>query len=713
PSPQPPSPEPQAPPPPPFQEGPRAAPQSSVPSPPRPSTVKRPPPSTPHPPAPKKFHAPADWEKFIGENLVSKIGIAVLVLGIGFFVRYAIDNDWVGPTGRVGIGLLSGGILIALAHWLRHQYKAFSSVLMGGGTAVLYFSIALAYHEYQLFSQTTAFALMLAITAFAVAVSLLYNREELAVIALVGGFVTPFLVSNGSRDYNALFIYLLILTAGLLVIAYRKAWRLLNGLAFGFTAVLFGSWLVALPDRTPDLVYDRGAMFATAFYALFFVATIARTIRENKKFIAADFIVLLLNTCLYFASALYFLFILGLETYKGLYCAIMGVIHFCLSYVLFRKQSVDKNILYLLIGLTLSFVSLTAPLQFHGHYITLFWATESVVLCWLYLRSGMPLIRVTAQLVWAAMVVSLFWDWVNIYAGAGPGLPIIFNKGFVTGLYCSAACLALFRLLRPSDAGHIAFFMGCSLCFSAGFLETSYQFGTRFPGIDIGILYLELYAWVFILLFTAVSARIRDMDLHALHMLLLGLALLVYLLTLPGVVNIQEDMLRSGGDTVHFFAHWAGVLVVVALLWRLTTLARRGRRSLDPALITWAVAITAVILVSAEGQLLAATIWYSPAHSLEEIRRIYGKTGLPILWGICSFVCMWLGMRYKFRPLRVFSLVLFTVTLFKLFFFDIRDIPVAGKIAAFFCLGVLLLAVSFMYQRLKKIITRDEANLPD
>jgi uncharacterized membrane protein len=69
---------------------------------------------------------------------------------------------------------------------------------------------------------------------------------------------------------------------------------------------------------------------------------------------------------------------------------------------------------------------------------------------------------------------------------------------------------------------------------------------------------------------------------------------------------------------------------------------------------------------------------------------------------------MWMGMHYKFKPLRIFSLTLFSVTLLKLFLFDIRNIPVAGKIAAFFCLGVLLLVVSFMYQRLKKIIIEDE-----
>jgi uncharacterized membrane protein len=197
---------------------------------------------TPTPPAEQKpgfFERHPDLEKFIGENLISKIGIAILVIAIGFFVKYAIDSDWIGPVGRVGIGLICGGILIGVAHYLRNSYKAFSSVLIGGGLAVFYFTISLAFHQFHLFSQTVSFIIMVVITVFAVVLSTLYDRQELAVIALIGGFTTPFIVSNGNNNYQALFIYLIVLNSGLLAIAYRKAWRLLNLLAFIFTSFLF------------------------------------------------------------------------------------------------------------------------------------------------------------------------------------------------------------------------------------------------------------------------------------------------------------------------------------------------------------------------------------------------------------------------------------------------------------------------------------------
>ena len=181
---------------------------------------------------PSFFEKHPDLEKFIGENLINKIGIAILVLGIGYFVKYAIDKDWVNEIGRVGIGVLAGGLLIGIAHRLNKTYKAFSSVLVGGGLAVLYFTIAIGFHQYHIFSQAAAFAIMVVITGFAVALSLAYNRMELAVLALIGGFASPFILSTGEGNYIVLFSYLLILNCGMLVLAYLKKWNLVNILCY-------------------------------------------------------------------------------------------------------------------------------------------------------------------------------------------------------------------------------------------------------------------------------------------------------------------------------------------------------------------------------------------------------------------------------------------------------------------------------------------------
>lgn len=661
-----------------------------------------------------------DLEKFIGENLISKIGIAILVLAIGFFVKYAIDNDWIGPVGRVGIGILCGGILAAVAHRLRNSYKAFSSVLAGGGLAIFYFTITLAYHQFHLFSQTVSFIIMVVITAFAVVLSQLYNRQELAIIALIGGFATPFMVSNGSGNYKALFSYLIILNAGLLFIAYNKAWRLLNVLAFIFTVVLFGSWLYTLKTDTSPSTYGSGLLFATVFYLLFFIINIAHNIRENKKFIASDFGILLANTALYFAAGLYCLTAMKAVEYRGLFTALLGVFNLVTSFILFRNRKIDNNILYLLIGVTLSFISLTAPIQLNGNNITLFWASESVLLYWLYGKSKIHIIRLTSFIVWAAMLVSLVMDWVNVYGSGDNLIPVIINRGFITTVFSAIASYILF-ILRSKDKTETAKteiiphpnlfrVAGILLLFVAGAFEINYQFRFHYPGSGLHLLYLLLYTFAFVLIFNLITTRIQSLkSAWYIRTGILALCVIIYLFSIPNIFSIQRQILQHQVTGSHFIAHWISTIFLGLIIYQLITIIRTNLvTTKNYNGLTWLICIVTVIFLSAEVHLLINSFFYSNENSLSDIQRVYVKTGLPILWGLSSFCFMWLGMKYKYRSLRIISLTLFSIILLKLFIFDIRNIPVAGKIAAFFSLGVLLLVVSFMYQRLKRIIIEDE-----
>lgn len=679
-------------------------------------------PVTPVPPKTGFFEKHPDLEKFVGENLVSKIGIVILVLAIAFFVKYAIDNDWIGPVGRVGIGILCGGVLTALAHKLRKSYHAFSSILIGGGLAVFYFTITLAYHEYHLFTQPVTFIIMLIITAFAVLLSILYNRQELAVIALIGGFATPFMASKNSGDYVSLFIYLIILNTGLLFIAYRKSWRLLNLMAFVFTIILFGAWLFRLAYDTKATVYRNGFVFATGFYILFFAINIAHNIKEHKKFIASDFGILLANTCLYFSAGLYLLKQMEATSWQGAFSAAMGVFNLAISFILFRNNKVDKNILYLLIGITLTFVSLTAPIQLKGNHITLFWASETVLLFWLSQKSQIRIIYISSVLVWMAMVGSLLLDWLNIYVASNDVIPIIANKGFVTTLYASLSCFVLWYMkkdvtvAKPGFVDNIAtrnilLAAACLLLYASGAFEVGYQFATRYPGVPLQWLYLLLYSLAFVILFDILSRRSNLFKEPEYIAVLFAGGILWYLLSAGYTFHIQQELQKQKAYNIHFTAHWVSALLMIVAFLRLIQLCRYNIKSkyINYGTLTWIISIAVVIFISIEFYIASNAVFF-PATRREDIRRIYIKAGLPIVWSLCSFAMMWLGMNKKYKPLRIISLALFSLTLVKLFLFDIRNIPMAGKIAAFFCLGVILLIVSFMYQRLRKIIIEDEQN---
>jgi uncharacterized membrane protein len=178
---------------------------------------------------------------------------------------------------------------------------------------------------------------------------------------------------------------------------------------------------------------------------------------------------------------------------------------------------------------------------------------------------------------------------------------------------------------------------------------------------------------------------------------------------MPLAYDVQSQVLISGQYGGHFVAHWGAAFAAALIFWQIIAQFRRREGADDyRTMVTWIASALAVLFVSVELQLLINTLFYGSQNSLEGIGNTYARVGLPIIWGICSFVLMWLGMRHKYRPIRIVSLTLFTITLLKLFLFDIRHLAPGGKIAAFFSLGVLLLIVSFMYQRLKRLIIEDE-----
>ena len=291
-----------------------------------------------------------DIEKFIGENLINKIGIAELVLGVAFFVKYAIDQEWINKVGRVCIGLLCGFILTGLAHRLRKTYHAFSSVLAGGSIAIFYFTIAFAFHQYHLFSQAAAFGIMVVITIFAVLLSILYDRIELGILATIGGFITPFLVSQGDGNWLTLFTYLSILNTGLIFLAYFKRWRVINFIAFFFTEIIYLGWIINKVG-TIGFNFQGIFIFGAVFYLMFIVMNVIHHVIRASKLTAFDFLILLSVNLSFYGAGIYLIQESGGEQFKGLFTASLGILNFLLAFLFYKRSKADKKFIYLLIGI--------------------------------------------------------------------------------------------------------------------------------------------------------------------------------------------------------------------------------------------------------------------------------------------------------------------------------------------------------------------------
>ena len=675
------------------------------------------------PPKPGFFERNPDLEKFIGENLANKIGIGILVLGIGFFVKYAIDQNWINEIGRVFIGILCGGLLLGVAHWLRKTFTAFSSVLVGGGIAVLYLTIAIAFHEYHLFSQAAAFIIMVVITGFSVLFSLGYDRKELAVLSLLGGFASPFMVSTGEGNYIVLFTYILILDVGMLVLAYYKKWNLINIIAYVATLLLFASWEATQFKKDNVYMIDGGLFFATAFYMVFFAMNMINNLKNRISFQELEVGLLLSNTFLYYAAGMHLLNNPIGHAFRGLFTASLAGFNFIFAFTLYKSMRVDSKVVFLLIGLVLTFASLAAPVQLEGNYITLFWAAEAVLLLWLSQKSGIRLMKLTSMIISSLMIISLLLDWGQIYnQDSNDHLTILLNKGYITSLFSLislAMCFYLARFEKTENAEDVSMYklitvlVGVIILYVSQLLELNYQVNFYVDDYATRNLIIGTYNMFFIiglLLYSKRPAITEKLNQILTVFGIIGVTsyLLVYHAFSIHVRNGYLSNSVSGtGLLFHYILLALTIGVAVLSLTNIQKFISFNKETHNS--YSWFFVFFFIFMASAELDHIVVWVGYSNADSTKYILTQNHKIGFPILWGIASFILIAFGLKRKKRHLRIISLTLFLITLVKLFTVDIRGISEGGKIAAFISLGILLLTVSFMYQRLKKILLKDEA----
>ncbi len=347
-------------------------------------------------PVPVALKAGPDLETLIAGRWLNRVGIIALLLAVSFFLKYAFDNEWIGPSGRVAFGLLSGTGLLVFSQWLlRRGYGYFSSGIAGLAAGVLYLSLYAAWSFYQLFPQPVAFAGMIVVTGTMVAIALGRDSQPLALLAQVGGLITPILLSTGKDAQIPLFIYLAVLNGGMLVVARLRSWRSLELVAFAGTTIYFWAWI--------EEFYKVSKLGRTAFFAtLFFVQFGAVPILQSRRLgnIASAHVILAL------ANAGAFLGVLQYLLYRDHRWALtVAVLALAAAYLgaarlLPISKTGERSVSRLLFaGLALTFVTLAIPIRLDGKWITIAWAVEGAVLIWSGFQVNLRLLR------WAGIVL--------------------------------------------------------------------------------------------------------------------------------------------------------------------------------------------------------------------------------------------------------------------------------------------------------------------
>jgi len=361
-----------------------------------------------------------EWEQIFGGTWLARIGILALVIGIAFFLKFAFDNNWIGPTGQIILGIIAGlGMLgLGYGYYWRKRYPILTQVFSGGGVAVLYLSIFAASAIYNMIHFYVAIALLLLVSIASAVLALRYNSMSLAIIGILGAFVVPFTLGMG--EAWQLLAYVIVVDLGVLFLSTFRNWRWLTLLALVCSLVVFGIWHGEF-GRTVSLTTAEVGI--TLIFLIFVGATTLSHIIRRRVPKAFDYALMVLNASAYLGISL------GLmwdyyRAWMGGFVLLLALFYGALSYVAFNRSAENARLSLFALGITLGCLTLAIPIQLRDSaWTTILWAVEATVLIWLSLTtivspSGagsvtfrMPRLRLYGYVVFAIVAVRLlFFD---------------------------------------------------------------------------------------------------------------------------------------------------------------------------------------------------------------------------------------------------------------------------------------------------------------
>jgi len=689
------------------------------------------------------FDEKSNLEKFIGENLLNKIGIIITIIGVAIGVKYSIEHELITPTTRIILGYLSGIGLLGFGIKLKKKYENYSAVLVSGSIAILYFITYAAHSFYDLIPQIPAFILMVLFTIFGVFIAIKYNRQVIAHIGLVGAYAVPFLLSNDSGNVFVLFTYVTIINIGILVISFKKYWKPLLGSAYGFTWLIYLSWFVS--GYVIDKHFTIALVFLFVFFAIFYITILAYKLIRKEVYNMIDIILLLINSFLFFLMGYVILndHEIG-KKFLGLFTLFNALIHLIASYILYIRKDSDRNLLYLIFGLVITFITIAIPVEFDGNWVTILWAFEATLLFWIGRTKGIKIYEKLAYPVMLIAFFSLTHDWNDLYVSShnysveARILPI-FNLNFLGSFLFIAAfgyITYLFYKKEYTSPLKLATTVTQFLSFAIpGILLLAIYFsfrveianywnqlhidsgmGTNYASFDriknINYTLLEFKeVWIInytLFFFTVLSfiniKKIKNTVLGYVNLALSVLTIFVFLSQGLFVLSQLRDAYIEQSTDVSIFAiliRYISYVFVILLLMITSRYIRQEFIKRNLKVIFYGIFhITILCILSSE-----LIHWLDLASNAAS-----DKLGLSILWGTYALFVIILGIWKRNKYLRIGAIGLFGITLVKLFLYDIAHLKTISKTIVFVSLGVLLLIISFLYNKYKNKIFEETSN---
>lgn len=648
----------------------------------------------------------------VASQWLLRIGILILVLGIGFFLKYSVQNDLITETGRVVISAIAGlGLLVGGTKLLGRKYHVLGQGLMGGGLATLYFSVFAAVNFYHLIEMPFAYGLMIAITALAGFIAVRFDSKLVAVLGIIGGYLTPVMLSTGVVNFPGLFGYMLVLGVGVLVICYWKDWPLINYLSFASTQLLF---FASMKSYTTEYFWEV-MPFVVAFFVLFSTMTFLYKLVNRSRSNLLDLLAQLVNAGLFYAVSYNLIDEIYDHRWVSVVTISLSVFYACHVIFFLKRQVVDRELLVSFIGLAAFFLSVTMPLLLTSNWVTVSWSIQAFIMLWIAGKLGSEFLRHICYILYAIVLIRFgLIDLGNhfLQSPTTADLPLsiflgqLLERLVIFGIPIASLAGAYRLMLRQDDS-------------SSGIIQNENDIQRLVPadlvlkafaGIALGMLFIFLH----LELNKTVGYLYSPLKQPMLTLLWLGMC--VFLLI---------ELLVHESKVFQFFllAFVGGLLIKLVSFdlssWSLTKNAiYAGSYSFRDAVIRL-IDFGAVI-----GFFTAGYAFLSGRSEVKKVGIFFGfcslgllfmyltlevnsflyyyldglrAGGISILWSLFAIGLILRGISKNHHVLRYMGLGLFVIVAWKVFFIDMSQLEQFYRIIAFILLGILVLSGSFIY----------------
>jgi uncharacterized membrane protein len=654
-----------------------------------------PPPLAPPPASPSAAPPPRsalDLEQRIGARWATWVGVVVILVAVALFLKWAFDNEYLGPAIRVGIGIVGGLLMVlgGLALHRRRDVPYLSEGLAGGGLGWLYLSLFAAHSLYGLLGPAAAFASMFAVTLLGTLVAVLTNRLSTAVLAVLGGLLTPVLLQVERPDERNLLAYLLVLDGLALLVARFRAWAALNWLAWAGTALLVLPTLWREPQAPQPMAR---LLLLSAIFLVFLAVPLFRERALQRRTEPIDLILVVANAAAYF-WAVYVTLELWRPGVEGPYAVVLAVLYRLVASDYASRVPEDRVTLMVHEGVSWTFLTLAVPLWLDAQWITLAWAIQGMLLLWLASRAPAAVAAwggLAALLLAAMRAVALDRYWSAESAA-------VWNLTFLIHLLVVVALAVgggLAGRARDDQLGRVNPETLRAALWVTAAATLAVLFWREPPGLwPATLLTLET-------LVVAGLARVSVSPAFVVATPLLAVVLAARVLV------ADDGLARSAAESLMSAPLLSRVGACLAIGLAGGRLARLSSPSgqLVGRLLSGAAGLILLFVLSVnwtryQDGLLAAARAAGRSPTVAALRW-RTQVGLSVLWALYAGATLGWGFLRANPAVRYAALGLLGLTVFKVFAVDLAAVKTAYRILSFLVLGVVLLLVSLAYQKLR------------